>query len=613
MADAVPSDNVPRDVPAVEAAQSSAPVGPHNFEKLRLLGAGSTGRVYLVRSVGLGPEAFYAMKVVSKRELERRNRVQRILTERDLLMKTNHPFIVTLHYSFETTDYFYLILQYCAGGELFSFLRRREDHCIPENYARFYAAEVLVALEYLHMLGIIYRDLKPENILIHESGHIVLSDFDLAYQVKPLAQAVASAKPSMSQRSSIVTRSASYSSLVEANTPPQLRGSRKTSRSSKIPTPTPRTRSKSPRRLMPPLSPTLSTTDRILGKALPLQRRAKLLDVPLETSDRAERVRGCGRLLVPRALFRRLSSPCIPFTLRRETLPIVDTESHMELAEKRTSFVGTHEYVAPEVIAEEGYVGSVDWWAFGILLYEMVFGVTPFRGETQTQTLENIIDICEDITFPEPSKTEASKTGDGTSSAPVVSEACKDLIRRLLDKTVSKRMQNPLHIKSHPFFADVVWPLIRHERPPTVPEMLHVSVEPPLSPAELTDFDNEVPFHRALGGASRSSAALSTKLKATESSSVPSPVQPSSPSLSPTRSNTTTSPTHGFAYAAHQHRGQFWASNEAHRTLSVKLSQLDLQLALEDQSIKAGKDIDDSDSEDEVELRLVEDVEITVK
>lgn len=122
---------------------------------------------------------------------------------------------------------------------------------------------------------------------------------------------------------------------------------------------------------------------------------------------------------------------------------MMDTESHMEEGEKRMSFVGTHEYVAPEIIAEEGYVGSVDWWAFGILLYEMIYGTTPFKGSTQLQTLENILDLTDEIDFP----TDVE-----------VSAECKDLIRKLLDKTVRRRLQNPLHIKTHPFFKETVWP-----------------------------------------------------------------------------------------------------------------------------------------------------------
>lgn len=121
---------------------------------------------------------------------------------------------------------------------------------------------------------------------------------------------------------------------------------------------------------------------------------------------------------------------------------MMDTESHLEQGERRTSFVGTHEYVAPEIIAEEGYVGSVDWWAFGILLYEMVYSTTPFKGSTQIETLENILDLTGDIDFP--------------SEIPV-SDTFKDLIRQLLAKHVSRRLQNPLHIKVHPFFKGTPW------------------------------------------------------------------------------------------------------------------------------------------------------------
>lgn len=401
-------------------------VGPHNFEKIRILGAGSTGRVYLVRTVGLGEEAYYAMKVVKKSELIKRNRVRRILTERQILSVANHPFIVTLHYTFQTTEFFYLVMQvcacavglshvmpthethtgarqYCAGGELFSFLRSQENQRVCEAHARFYAAEVLIALEYLHLLGIIYRDLKPENILVHESGHVMLSDFDLAHEVR-----------------TSVDRTSSISSVHSSGHSPK--------------------KAKSSKRPPPPLSPTISTTDpQIWAKLRKRHISNRNVVTVSSTTDSFSMPRATpGK---PSRRSRRFSCPCLG--LGGAGYPHVDTEAHMEDGEKRTSFVGTHEYVAPEIIAEEGYVGSVDWWAFGILLYEMLFGRTPFRGSTQVQTLENILDICEEIEFP--------------SDTPVTDE-CKDLLQQLLAKNVNNRLQNPLHIKSHPFFHGLVWP-----------------------------------------------------------------------------------------------------------------------------------------------------------
>src|SRR5260221_14684944 len=126
-----------------------------------------------------------------------RKKIKRALTEQEILATANHPFIVTLHHSFQSEDYLYHCMEYCMGGEFFRALQSRPGKCLPEDAARFYAAEVVAALEYLHLLGFIYRDLKPESgsfllyqrgvadargvdILLHESGHIMLSDFDLA-------------------------------------------------------------------------------------------------------------------------------------------------------------------------------------------------------------------------------------------------------------------------------------------------------------------------------------------------------------------------------------------------------------------------------------------------
>ena len=96
----------------------------------------------------------------------KRNKLNRVLAEQEILATTNHPFVVTLHHSFQTNDHLYFLTEYCAGGEFFRALQSRPGKCIPEADARFYAAEVICALEFLHLLGYIYRDLKPESILI---------------------------------------------------------------------------------------------------------------------------------------------------------------------------------------------------------------------------------------------------------------------------------------------------------------------------------------------------------------------------------------------------------------------------------------------------------------
>ncbi|KAB5582463.1 kinase-like domain-containing protein [Coniochaeta sp. 2T2.1] len=313
-------------------------VGPQSFDKIKLIGKGDVGKVYLVKEKK--SNRLYAMKVLSKKEMIKRNKIKRALAEQEILATSNHPFIVTLYHSFQSEDYLYLCMEYCSGGEFFRALQTRPGKCIPEDDARFYAAEVTAALEYLHLMGFIYRDLKPENILLHQSGHIMLSDFDLSKQSDP------GGKPTM-----------------------------------------------------------------IIGKN--------------GTST--------------------------------SSLPTIDTKSC--IANFRTnSFVGTEEYIAPEVIKGSGHTSAVDWWTLGILIYEMLYGTTPFKGKNRNATFANI--LREDIPFPD------------HAGAPQVSNLCKSLIRKLLIKDENRRLgarAGASDIKSHPFFRTTQWALIRHMKPPIIP------------------------------------------------------------------------------------------------------------------------------------------------
>jgi len=314
-------------------------VNPSSFDKVKLIGKGDVGKVYLVREKK--SDRLYAMKVLSKKEMIKRNKIKRALAEQEILATSNHPFIVTLYHSFQSEEYLYLCMEYCSGGEFFRALQTRPGKCIPEDDARFYAAEVTAALEYLHLMGFIYRDLKPENILLHQSGHIMLSDFDLSKQSDP------GGKPTM-----------------------------------------------------------------IVGKN----------------------------------------------GARTDSLPTIDTRSC--IANFRTnSFVGTEEYIAPEVIKGSGHTSAVDWWTLGILIYEMLYGTTPFKGKNRNATFANI--LREDIPFPD------------HSGSPQVSNLCKSLIRKLLIKDENRRLgarAGASDIKAHPFFRTTQWALIRHMKPPIVPQ-----------------------------------------------------------------------------------------------------------------------------------------------
>ncbi|OQR90915.1 kinase [Thraustotheca clavata] len=149
-----------------------------DFEPLRFIGKGSFGRVLLVRRKAQGE--LFAMKILTKQDVVKKSQVEHTRTERSVLGSIDHPFIVRLHYAFQTTHQLYFILDYCPGGDLFFHLTRIK--CFPESIARFYAAEITLALIHLHEKGIVYRDLKPENIMLDVDGHVKLADFGLAKQ-----------------------------------------------------------------------------------------------------------------------------------------------------------------------------------------------------------------------------------------------------------------------------------------------------------------------------------------------------------------------------------------------------------------------------------------------
>jgi len=147
-----------------------------DFELVRVIGKGSFGKVTLVRKKS--DQNLYAMKVLHKQNIIKRKQVEHTRTERSVLGRLNHPFIVKLHYAFQTEFKLYFVLDYAAGGELFFHLSRMKK--FPEHMARFYSAEIALALDAMHKAGVVYRDLKPENILLDGEGHIKLADFGLA-------------------------------------------------------------------------------------------------------------------------------------------------------------------------------------------------------------------------------------------------------------------------------------------------------------------------------------------------------------------------------------------------------------------------------------------------
>eukprot|EP01116_Phalansterium_solitarium_P007363 TRINITY_DN1_c38_g1_i1.p1 TRINITY_DN1_c38_g1~~TRINITY_DN1_c38_g1_i1.p1 ORF type:complete len:340 (-),score=121.71 TRINITY_DN1_c38_g1_i1:316-1335(-) len=151
-----------------------------NFHHQRTLGTGTFGRVYLVQH--RPSHRFFAMKILKKTEVVRLKQVEHLNSERHILNSVNNPFVIKLYRSFQDDRNLYMLLDYAPGGELFSHLRKAGK--FSNDTTRFFASEIVHALEYLHNQDIVYRDLKPENLLLDNQGHVKITDFGFAKKVE---------------------------------------------------------------------------------------------------------------------------------------------------------------------------------------------------------------------------------------------------------------------------------------------------------------------------------------------------------------------------------------------------------------------------------------------
>ncbi|KAJ8600915.1 hypothetical protein CTAYLR_005065 [Chrysophaeum taylorii] len=169
-----PAAAAARDI--ADAAAAGGKVGLDDFELVSVLGKGGFGTVLQVRKKTCG--RVFAMKVFKKSELRRRRQIERTRTERGIIQHADHPYVVKLRFAFQTDSKLYMVMDFAQGGDFFTFLRRFKR--LDEKWARFYLAQLALALQHLHDMDVVYRDLKPENVLMDADGHALLADFGLS-------------------------------------------------------------------------------------------------------------------------------------------------------------------------------------------------------------------------------------------------------------------------------------------------------------------------------------------------------------------------------------------------------------------------------------------------
>ncbi|CAH8453324.1 unnamed protein product [Dicrocoelium dendriticum] len=289
------------------------------FETIRLIGSGAFGEVSVVRWKTNG--GIYALKSLHKYDMLKRSDRACFQEERDVMVRAlvqNSPWIARLHHTFQDEKFLYFLMDFYNGGDMLTMLSKFDDK-IPEDIARFYVAEIVLAINSLHNLGYVHRDIKPDNVLLESSGHIVLADF---------------------------------------------------------------------------------------GSCLKL---------------------GDNGLV------------------------------------KNSTAVGTPDYISPEILrATEDNHGTYgvecDFWSLGVMIYEMLFGETPFYSENLIETYSQIMNFEENFKIPD--------------DFPDVSENARDLIRRLICDRKRRLGRAGIHeFKEHPFFTGIEWDHIRDQTPPYVPEV----------------------------------------------------------------------------------------------------------------------------------------------
>ncbi|WCJ37888.1 Serine/threonine-protein kinase OXI1 [Euphorbia peplus] len=341
-----------------------------NLDDLKIIspvGRGAKGLVFVIKEAQ--NSQVWALKVILRDLIEKRHEnvsddqaiiineynYKRVWFEQQVLSRFDHPLLPRLRGVLSTDKVLGYAIDFCPGGHLHKLRKQQSEKMFAVDIIRFYAAELVLVLEYLHNLGVVYRDLKPENILIQENGHIMLVDFDLSTEIS----------------------------------------------------------STSNRQISPPAN---TTTTKPHSKRYFLNCFSNAGITPADSYS---------------------------YSSKHNTTGTIDTSL------KSKSFVGTEEYVPPEMIQGHGHDFAVDMWSLGVVLYEMLYGKTPFKGSNRKETFFRILSTAPDL------------VGEATP--------LRDIIRKLLVKDPKERMKLG-EMKRHEFFRGIDWNMVvEMSRPPYIP------------------------------------------------------------------------------------------------------------------------------------------------
>lgn len=324
-------------LPSVAPLSRSNPTSIKDFDIIKPISKGAFGSVFLAKKKVTGD--YYAIKVLKKADMIAKNQITNVKAERMILMKqAESPFVAKLFFTFQSKENLYLVMEYLNGGDCAALLKSLGS--LPEEWAKNYVAEVVLALEYLHNQGIVHRDLKPDNLLIDQHGHLKLTDFGLS-RIGLLGRQ---------------TREGQY--LLERGM--RSRGARHSPGS------------RPPSMDAAYLSSPLTSADLFTGDDISESSGSESLGFSRRNGNRGN------------------DSPLQSFAAELTT----DLRSHsgVNTPPGEQKFVGTPDYLAPEtILGLRGDDAAVDWWALGVITYEFLYGIPPFHAETPEKVFENIL------------------------------------------------------------------------------------------------------------------------------------------------------------------------------------------------------------------------------